>query len=504
MLRILNLSYNRIEIIDAENFYGLESVSTLELQHNNLVSIEVGIFHYVIKLDFLNVSENHIQTVYASYKNTTWTSTFMCDIRLNPLNSLHEKITMPFDNLTIFVDEYASCCFMGANITCISTDARPSFLTCRRLLSNAFLRCTMWIVGIMIILLNVSVIVSRLFNTDDNKVQNILILNLGFSDFLMGIDMLIITSVDMYYADYFPNYSANWIKGNLCKIAAALSTLSSEVSVILILLIALDRFLGVRFPLGLHRGLGTTRMRISIILCWLVSLTISIVPIILDIFSTGFFEVSEVCVGLPLVKRVKTSETNKLIDITTYDYDISWELVHANDTVWYFGDQELWHGLGIGMFGWFPRPAELTLNIDYKVSFVSGHRLASLVSIIVFIGVNITCFITIAVFYIQIFQTARTSSKNIRSTAESKEVRMAVKMSAVVFTDFCCWVPISLVCLLVQCGAFSVRPEMYAWTVGFLLPINSALNPFLYTLANIIGDRLETITCPCECLPAKD
>ena len=66
---------------------------------------------------------------------------------------------------------------------------------------------------------------------------------------------------------------------------------------------------------------------------------------------------------------------------------------------------------------------------------------------------------------------------------------MAVKMSIVVLTDFFCWVPLAVVCLLVQCGVFTVGPEMYAWTVGLILPINSALNPFLYTLATLIGDQ---------------
>ncbi len=66
---------------------------------------------------------------------------------------------------------------------------------------------------------------------------------------------------------------------------------------------------------------------------------------------------------------------------------------------------------------------------------------------------------------------------------------MALKMSAVVMTDFLCWVPLAFMCSLVQCGAFTVGPEMYAWMVGLVLPINSAINPFLYTFASIIADR---------------
>ncbi len=107
-----------------------------------------------------------------------------------------------------------------------------------------------------------------------------------------------------------------------------------------------------------------------------------------------------------------------------------------------------------------------------------------------FIGLNSLSFATVAIFYINIFQIASDSSSSIQSTGKDNELKMAVKMSAVVLTDFFCWVPLAFVCMLVQCGVTTVGPEMYAWTVGLILPINSALNPFLYTIATIIADRL--------------
>ena len=59
---------------------------------------------------------------------------------------------------------------------------------------------------------------------------------------------------------------------------------------------------------------------------------------------------------------------------------------------------------------------------------------------------------------------------------------MGAKMSVVVFTDFFTWVPLVIVCILVQSRMISVDPVIYAWTVAFILPINSAINPFLYTI----------------------
>ena len=83
---------------------------------------------------------------------------------------------------------------------------------------------------------------------------------------------------------------------------------------------------------------------------------------------------------------------------------------------------------------------------------------------------------------------ASTSSKSVQSSAKRNEMKMAFKMSSVVLTDFFCWVPLSLLCVLVQCGVFAVGPETYVWIAGLILPINSSLNPFLYTLGSTIAE----------------
>ena len=88
----------------------------------------------------------------------------------------------------------------------------------------------------------------------------------------------------------------------------------------------------------------------------------------------------------------------------------------------------------------------------------------------------------VAFCYIQIFITAKKSRVRCGKSQQSEaDIRMAINMSAVVLTDFCCWVPIIFTCILVQCGLVVVSPVMYAWTVAFILPINSSLNPVVYS-----------------------
>ena len=51
----------------------------------------------------------------------------------------------------------------------------------------------------------------------------------------------------------------------------------------------------------------------------------------------------------------------------------------------------------------------------------------------------------------------------------------------IVFTDFCCWFPVGVMGLLAAQG-MPISGEVNVWTAIFVLPLNSALNPFLYTL----------------------
>ena len=148
---------------------------------------------------------------------------------------------------------------------------------------------------------------------------------------------------------------------------------------------------------------------------------------------------------------------------------------------------------------WLGAPGELRVNlrnivanVTYIDSKITGSELAPYLSIIIFIGINLFCFTIVAFCYIQIFLSAiKSSRRSARIQAQHEELRMAFKMFAIVFTDFCCWVPLCIVCILTQSQVITVSPDLYAWTVGFILPINSAINPFLYTLSRFISDWLE-------------
>ncbi len=69
---------------------------------------------------------------------------------------------------------------------------------------------------------------------------------------------------------------------------------------------------------------------------------------------------------------------------------------------------------------------------------------------------------------------------------------MAVKMALIVGTDFACWMPVIIMGILSQAGIVEIGPGMYAWIVVFILPVNSSLNPYLYTFYSKITAQSNT------------
>lgn len=70
---------------------------------------------------------------------------------------------------------------------------------------------------------------------------------------------------------------------------------------------------------------------------------------------------------------------------------------------------------------------------------------------------------------------------------------MQRKILRLVMTDFCCWVPISIMAFL-NLGGVRLPGLAYAVSAIILLPINSALNPIIYS--NVLDKLYEIIWPP--------
>ena len=140
---------------------------------------------------------------------------------------------------------------------------------------------------------------------EDNKVQSFLLSNLAIADFLMGVYMLIIAIQDARWKGEYFQHDIAWRGGYLCQMAGALSMLSSEVSVLMLMLITADRFICIVFAFKLQRmNLKKSRTVCGVI--WVTLVVIAIVPMFnIRYFydkesGASFYGRSAVCLPLQL------------------------------------------------------------------------------------------------------------------------------------------------------------------------------------------------------------
>ena len=453
-LQELTISGNRIFSIHSDSFQSQTRLLYLHLDRNQLGYLPNNVFHSMHQLQFLNLSFNHLLKIPSKLFHQC-VNLKSLDLQSNPLKWIEDHSLSAVNNtIKLLVTEYSTCCYTSAH--CLFDIPPSSYLTCQRLLPSQLLRIATWCTSILTILANGCAFYVRLRQKQRVKVQMFLISNLSISDFLMGIYLLALLAADLYYKNYFPSHSDAWRRSLLCRVAGALSILSSEASTIFIMLISIDRLLGVKYTFSKYR-LRTRYVRFLTCLVWFVAFGISITSFAFSEIDSDFYSVSEVCVGLPISRKHTFIRSNKPVYIpaTLYSYKVNWK--------------------------------------TDVLEVVKGKNNASMYfSIATFTGLNLLCFIIVGYCYVSIFVEARnTTKKSGRLSNTNEEIRMAIKIYLIVLTDFCCWVPIGILSILAQAGVVEIDPVAYAWIATFVLPINSSVNPLLYTLGSMLSSKVK-------------
>ena len=473
-LRVLLLDYTKLTALPKGVFSGLHQLEYLSMRANQLETLDKDAFKGLFSLRFLNVNRNNLKSLdWESFKDMG--SVTFIDLSVNKLNecpslrylthlnfinlrnntlkgATHDTFANISNNTEVYVNQHEVCeCYVPAGINCSAADDRSPYLTCYRLLSDRTLVIVMWILGTNALLGNVFVMIWRQMTVRKVKVQDILLSNLAFSDSLMGVYMLIVACADLYYGDHFPMQSETWRSGISCRTAGALAIASSEASVFFVTLISIDRYIGIRFPLFSNK-LGKRSTCLISTFIWVISLGLGIIPSVYSGRNFMFYDNSHVCIGLPLALT------------KTYSVEKHTTRVQPGQTHFYY-------------------------DKDVFTTNYTGLANGLYFSTAIFLGLNCICYLLILACYIEIVRIVVKSSKVTGRTRDmSEQIRLTIKVFAIVATDFLCWFPIIILGILVQSRVVSLPPSVFAWCVTFVLPLNSAINPYLYTIADIVSN----------------
>lgn len=98
------------------------------------------------------------------------------------------------------------------------------------------------------------------------------------ADGLMGIYLFVIGAFDLKYSGEYNKHAQGWMASLQCQLVGSLAMLSSEVSVLLLTYMTLEKYFSIVFPFS-HRRAGRKQTVSVLAVIWLLGFSLSLVPL---------------------------------------------------------------------------------------------------------------------------------------------------------------------------------------------------------------------------------
>ena len=396
-----------------------------------------------------------------------------------------------------------------------STEDALIFSSKTEMIGNKGLRSAFWIIGFLVTAGNAYAIITGLATTNylrkirsavSLRYNHIIILNIAVADFIMGIYLITISLFSAIYSGHYAEVDLEWRTSTRCSIIGSLAVISSEASCFLMVTLTCFRLFHVCRPWS-STFASSWSWKVSISMSWLVAMLLAFIPIFestagyfvhrvwLDnmfsknkmwtksIFEKFLFRLIAFNI-LPSVKALPTNTSItdlNSISINTTGWKPILEFLNRNrtslNTNLAFINDRFPEYSSHGQLGYYSETSVCMPRI-----FVSRRDNAWEYTLAIII-LNFLSFVFIAVSYFSIYRhstKSRPGNASKRVNVSNREASMRRRIVTIIVTDFACWMPICVIAFI-KFGGVNVGNIMYEITAVFLLPINSMLNPFLYT-----------------------
>ena len=386
--------------------------------------------------------------------------------------------------------------------------------------AQIFMRYFYWITAFLVITGNAYVIISSVVKTSCFKqawpsvslqCNHIVIINIAVADFIMGIYLITISILNVVKFRFNNHNYVEWIGSLECSIVGSLALISSEASCFLMVTLTSFRLYHVYRPLS-SMTVSSWSWKVCIFMSWFVAVFLGVFPL-LQTNSEYFISNYIVKTLSGNVENLEKADINNItcslarLDRSNYsNHEFISELEYINKhfsrnaaqdefnsclksyptyqdfndhqnimklvTSWYFIEPPK------GKIGFYS-----TVDTCLPRFFSDPSDPGSEYSIAI-ITLNLSCFIFIAVSYILIYiRSTKKRPINAASTVnlQKREAKMQKRIARIITTDFACWVPVCIMAF-VTFSKWTGYSILFSEIAGFLLPINSALNPFLYSV----------------------
>ena len=371
-------------------------------------------------------------------------------------------------------------------------DCSLTFSSETEMIANLALQRSFWIMGFIVVISNLLVIVftGKHLNTkdlsDSLRCQHLIIVNISCADFTMGIYLITIAILSQVYSGYYGSVDVEWRASWQCSTAGSLAVISSEASCFLMVVLSAFRLYTISNPYA-TMTLSVRPWKIAICGAWLIALVLAVIPIpntSLDYFTDSIY----------FPNQFNPEGTWKKDDLAKVACNAA---AMRNLPIASQGSD--WNSKRQFLEDMFPDDSPLIEFGYYGETSICMPRFYAAASdnaweyTLMIITINLLAFIVIACCYILMFVRFKEQRAQFQQNDLSEqEAKMQKRIARIIATDFACWIPICIMSYA-RIGGVELSNVIYQITAVILLPINSAINPLLFS--SVIDKLMKRVAC---------
>ena len=361
----------------------------------------------------------------------------------------------------------------------------------KEILEGYFLKGLSWLIGFLAVAANLIIIgkclwVLKRCRTTVALINRLLILLIAIGDFFIGCYLFIIATYDaIVFRKSYCSKQTTWITSFECSMIGVFSTVGSQISLFSMAGLSIVRMHGIwssmRIP-GEVTPIKSLKIAAPMLLMIFTSAAIASIPILTsfeDFFVNGLKFSDELKIFIGTSNKETALEVIKAYHGRTKDAVLDWKMIikmvkgmfsrdlDYKDLTEDIGKVDFYGNDGVCLFKYFVQ------NDDPQKLYVWG-----------ILALNLLCFVFISVSYLLIGILSHRSSKSLTSSKSNQQVanrnkRMNQRIAIIITTDFLCWVPFIIICILHTFEVINAT-SWYSIFSMIILPINSVINPLLY------------------------
>ena len=361
----------------------------------------------------------------------------------------------------------------------------------KEILEGPFLKLISMIIGGLAVFANIIIIIKNLTTLKHCKTSvalfnKSLIVLITSGDFFVGCYLISISIYDtIIFRKGYCREQIAWMTGLRCSTIGILSTVGSQISLFAMAGLSTIRLNGIKGSLripGEVNLINCLKVVLGVLFIVLISVAIAILPIIgafEDFFVNGIKFSDELKIFIGTTNKKKILAVLEAYYGRMKDTTLSWEIILEMVSNMFSHDKryddytdkttklDFYGNDGVCLFKYFVN------RDDPQIKFVWA-----------ILVVNFVCFLFISAAYILVGVISRDSSKSLINSQSKKQFnkrnrKMNRRITIIISTDFCCWVPFIIICALHLLEVLDATP-WYSIFSMIILPINSIINPFLY------------------------